>query len=60
MIEAIIRWSVSNRFFVVLATLALIGAGIYLSVGATATLIYAGLVLLVVSAVADMRRRGVA
>ncbi|MBP8292242.1 MAG: hypothetical protein KAX65_05680 [Caldilineaceae bacterium] len=40
--------------------LALIGAGIYLSVGATATLIYAGLVLLVVSAVADMRRRGVA
>lgn len=29
MIAAIIRWSVHNRFFVVLATLILIGAGIY-------------------------------
>lgn len=40
--------------------LALIGAGVYLSVGLTATLIYAGLALLVVSAVADLRRRGAA
>lgn len=40
--------------------LVLIGAGIYLSVGATATLIYAGLVLLVMTAIVDMRRRGVA
>ena len=29
MIAAIIRWSVHNRFFVVLATLILVGAGIY-------------------------------
>lgn len=29
MVESIIRWSVSNRFFVLLATLILIGVGIY-------------------------------
>ncbi len=29
MIEAIIRWSIGNRFFVILATLILIGAGLY-------------------------------
>lgn len=29
MITAIIRWSVSNRFFVLLATLLLIAAGLY-------------------------------
>ncbi len=29
MIEAIIRWSVSNRFFVVLLTLVLVGAGVF-------------------------------
>ncbi|WP_346837536.1 efflux RND transporter permease subunit [Microbulbifer sp. SAOS-129_SWC] len=29
MIAAVIRWSVSNRFFVLLATLFLVGAGIY-------------------------------
>ena len=40
--------------------LALIGAGIYLSIGETATLIYAGLVLLLMTAIVDMRRRGVA
>jgi hypothetical protein len=38
--------------------LVLIGAGIYLSVGATAMLIYAGVVLLAVSAVVELRRRG--
>lgn len=38
--------------------LALIGAGVYLSFGATATLVYAGVGLLLISAVADMRRRG--
>lgn len=29
MIEAVIRWSISNRFFVVLATLILVGVGVY-------------------------------
>lgn len=29
MVESIIRWSVSNRFFVLLATLILVGVGIY-------------------------------
>ena len=29
MIEAIIRWSVSNRFFVLLATAILVGVGIF-------------------------------
>ena len=29
MIEAIIRWSIGNRLFVLLATVALVGAGIY-------------------------------
>ncbi|WP_260292790.1 efflux RND transporter permease subunit [Sedimenticola hydrogenitrophicus] len=29
MIEALIRWSVSNRFFVLLATLILVGVGLY-------------------------------
>jgi len=38
--------------------LALIGAGIFLALGATATLVYAGCALLVVAAVADVRGRG--
>ncbi len=29
MIEAIIRWSVGNRFFVLLATAILVGAGVF-------------------------------
>ena len=29
MIESIIRWSVGNRFFVLLATLMLVGIGLY-------------------------------
>ena len=29
MVESIIRWSVSNRFFVVLATLILVGVGVF-------------------------------
>ncbi len=29
MIETIIRWSLANRFFVLLATLILIGAGLF-------------------------------
>ena len=29
MIEAIIRWSINNRFFVLLGTLIIIGAGAY-------------------------------
>ena len=29
MIESIIRWSIGNRFFVLLATLMLVGIGLY-------------------------------
>ena len=29
MIESIIRWSIGNRFFVILATLILIGGGLF-------------------------------
>ncbi|WP_370661001.1 efflux RND transporter permease subunit [Psychrosphaera algicola] len=29
MIEAIIRWSIQNRFFVILATIIIVGAGLY-------------------------------
>ena len=29
MIESIIRWSIGNRFFVVLATVMLVGVGLY-------------------------------
>ena len=29
MIESIIRWSVGNRFFVILATVILVGAGVF-------------------------------
>lgn len=29
MIESLIRWSIANRFFVLLATLLLVGVGLY-------------------------------